>query len=73
MVEEESNITAPAIFACLQINNGYDNQAMESIQKVLGEEKGVNEVTIISANKARVHFDHTLLGPRDVLDLVKVS
>ena len=64
MVKEASNITTLAVFACLQINNGYDNQTMESIQKVLREEKGVNEIIILSGNKARVHFDHILLGPR---------
>jgi Cu+-exporting ATPase len=48
-----------------------DEQVHQAVQKVLGGKDGVIAVTVDRQGNAIVEYDHTIVGPRDIVEVVK--
>jgi Cu+-exporting ATPase len=54
------------------VNSKVDGeQVHQAVQKVLGGKDGVIAVTVDRQGNAIVEYDHTIVGPRDIVEVVK--
>ena len=56
-----------------QISGTYSRQAIQTLQQDLLGMKGVTTVSISEGREAHVEYDHTALGPRDILTTIQAS
>ena len=66
--------TLPVISICLfpQIDDLSNVSAIQTVEQALLATDGVLTVSITSAGQARIEFDNTVVGPRDLLRVVQV-
>ena len=55
-----------------QIEDGTNTTALQTAEQTLLGTNGITSVTINNAGEAHIEYDNTVLGPRDILQIVQV-